>query len=361
MTTQASHPEVRESRAATSGRRRGAARRLLSRTLTSAWTDDIFSEAASAAFWQTLSLPPLLLGLFATLGYVDGIFGPDTGTAVEGWVLELARGLFSRQALDQIITPTVQDVLGAAPAGVISVGFVISLWSGSSAMSAFVDAITRAHDQYEMRNLVWQRVLAILMYIVGLATGIIAIPLMTLGPERLIPLLPDAWEAGTVRLVELLFYPGIGVVLLVVLTTLYKVALPLKPPWRRGLPGALVAVAVFFAGTWVLRFYLDSVAAAGVTYGALAAPIALLLATFAIGLAIILGAHLNASVQALWPVHLKDKRGRLERSGPGTKELRRIVRENPEAAATVLEHLAYEVRRPETPLKEHHPRAPSAD
>jgi membrane protein len=358
VTTQASHPEVRKPRAATSGRRHGPARRLLTRTLTSAWTDDIFSEAANAAFWQTLSLPPLLLGLFATLGYVDGIFGPDTGAAVEGWVLEFARGVFSREALDQIITPTVQDVLGAAPAGVISVGFLISLWSGSSAMSAFIDAITRAHDQYELRNLVWQRILAILMYMVGLTTGIIAIPLVTLGPERLIPLLPDAWEAGSVRLVQLLFYPGIALMLLLVLTTLYKVALPLKPPWRRGLPGALLAVTVFFAGTWVLRVYLDSVTAAGVTYGALAAPIALLLATFAIGLAIILGAHLNAAVQALWPARLKDKRGRLERSGPGSKELRRTVRENPEAAALVLQQLAYDVRPPQRRLRKHEPTPP---
>jgi membrane protein len=335
--------------AVTSGRRHGPARRLLTRTLTSAWTDDIFSEAASAAFWQTLSLPPLLLGLFATLGYVDGIFGPETSAAVEQWVLEFAGGVFSREALDDIITPTVQDVLRAAPAGVISVGFLISLWSGSSAMSAFIDAITRAHDQYELRNLVWQRILAILLYVVGLTTGIIAIPLMTLGPERLIPLLPDSWEAGSIRLVELLFYPGVALILLVALTTLYRIALPLKPPWRRGIPGAVLAVTVFFLGTFLLRVYLDSVAAAGVTYGALAAPIALLLATFAIGLAIILGAHLNASVQALWPARLKDARGRLERSGPGTKELRRIVREHPEAAAHVLEQLAYEVRRPEAP------------
>src|SRR5690349_19969379 len=106
-----------------------------------------------------MSLPPLLLGLLATHGYVDRRFGPETGTAVEQWVVELARGVFSKEALNDLITPTVQDILTAAPAGVISVGFVISLWSGSSAMSAFIDAITRAHDQYELRNLVWQRIL----------------------------------------------------------------------------------------------------------------------------------------------------------------------------------------------------------
>jgi membrane protein len=326
--------------------RRAAARRLTSRTLGNAWNDDIFSESAAAAFWQTLSLPPLLLGLFAALGYVDGLFGPETETAVEEWVLEVAGSLFSQQALDEIVRPTVEQVLTAAPAGIISVGFLITLWSGSSAMAAFVDAITRAHDQYEVRNLIWQRVLAILIYLVGLVSGILAIPLLTLGPELLIPLLPDAWEAATGTLVEFLYYPAVGLVLLVALTTLYKVALPLKPPWHRGLPGALLAVLVFFAGTGVLRFYLDSLTAAGVTYGALAAPIAFLLATFAIGFGVVLGAHLNAAVQSLWPAPLADMRRRLERHGPGTPELRRTIREHPDEASAVLERMGYEVRRP---------------
>jgi hypothetical protein len=58
------------------------------------------------------------------------------------------------------------------------------------------------------------------------------------------------------------------------------------------------------------------------------------------------GAHLNAAIQALWPVPLRDRRGRLDKSGPGTPQLRRTVRENPEAAAVVLEQLAYTVERP---------------
>ena len=325
--------------------RRHAARRLVRTTLHGAWNDDIFSESAAAAFWQTLSLAPLLLGLFGALGYLGGIVGPDTVTEVETYVLDLARGVFSQQAMDEIVVPTVQDVLTKASAGIVSVGFLLSLWSGSSAMAAFVDAITRAHNQYEVRNLVWQRVLAILMYLVGLVTGVIALPLLTLGPDRLIPLLPDAWEHVTDTVVATLYYPVIGFILLLALATMYKVALPLKPPWHRGLPGALVAVLAFFAGSALLRLYLDSLTAAGVTYGALAAPIAFLLVTFSLGLAVILGAHLNAAVQALWPAPLRDRRGRLERSGPGTPELRRVVRENPEAAAAVLEELAYDARR----------------
>jgi membrane protein len=174
--------------------RRHPVRRLLGRTIDSAWDDDIFSESASAAFWQTLSLPPLLLGLFGVLGYVGGWFGPDTVTAVQQWISDLTTGVFSRNAVNEIIVPTVADVLTTARGEVVSIGFVLSFWSGSSAMAAFVDATTRAHGQYQLRNLVWQRILAILLYLVGLAVGIVFLPIVALSPDRLLPLLPDAWE-----------------------------------------------------------------------------------------------------------------------------------------------------------------------
>ena len=60
--------------------RRHRGRQLVVRTLVRAWDDNIFSESAAAAFWQTLSLPPLLLGLFGVLSYVGDLYGPDCTT-----------------------------------------------------------------------------------------------------------------------------------------------------------------------------------------------------------------------------------------------------------------------------------------
>ncbi|HXV93306.1 MAG TPA: YihY/virulence factor BrkB family protein [Pseudonocardia sp.] len=336
--------------------RRSATRRLLTRTLGNAWDDDIFSESASAAFWQTLSLPPLLLGLFGVLGYVGGWFGPDTVAAVQQWIIDLTSGVFSRNVIDEILAPTVADVLSTARTEVVSIGFLLSFWSGSSAMAAFVDAITRAHDQYGMRSFLWQRALAILLYLVGLATGIVALPVLALGPGRFVPLLPNSWEPLAALVLSWVYYPVIGLVLVVALTTLYKVALPVKPPWYRGLPGALLAAVVFLVSVTGLRLYLDWITGTGYTYGALAAPIAFLLSTFFIALAIILGAHLNAAVQALWPARLRDRRGRLERRARAEDverhrvlDVAHAVRDDPEAAAVALERLDYAVARPPDP------------
>jgi membrane protein len=344
----------RESAASGAGAqpRHSPGRRVLSRLLGRAWDDDVLSESASAAFWQTLSVPPLLLGLFGILGYVGDWFGPDTVTAVQRWIIDITDGVFSRNAVDEIIIPTVEDVLTTARGEVVSIGFLLSFWSGSSAMASFVDAITRAHDQYPVRNFVWQRILAILLYLVGLAIGVVLLLIVALGPDRLLPLLPDYVEPIVRAVLRGAYYPLIGLVLVLALTTLYKIALPLKMPWYRGLPGALLAVVVFLVGATGLRLYLDWISGTGYTYGALAAPIAFLLAMFFIALAIILGAHLNAAVQAVWPAPLH-RRGKpvdvprdedVERGRP--VDVAHVVRHDPEAAAAALEQLDYVVTRP---------------
>ena len=329
-------------------------RRLIWRTVGNAWDDDIFSESASAAFWQTLSLPPLLLGLFGVLGFAGNWFGPHTIAAVQEWIVQITEDVFTRDVVDQIIAPTVADVLTRASGEVVSVGFVLSFWSGSSAMAAFIDAIAMAHDQRDLRNIVWQRILALLLYLVGLATGTVALPLLALGPGRLFELLPDGWEPATVAVIQTVYYPGLAVVLVLALTTLYKVALPVKPPWYRGLPGAVLAAVVFGVCALGLRIYLDWITRTGYTYGALATPIAFLLAMFLIAFAIILGAHFNAAIQTIWPAPLRDRRGRLQKASKRTADGGRLtvdvahaVRFDPEAAAAALTRLDYVVVPPD--------------
>ena len=285
---------------------------ITKRTLVRAWDDNIFSESAAAAFWQTLSLPPLLLGLLGSLGFVGSWFAPNTLELVRDEILHVAGGVFSPNAVTEVIGPTVDSILTTGRSELVSIGFVISLWSGSSAMSSFVDAITRAHDQYGVRNPIWQRTLALLLYVVGLVVGIVALPLLALGPDRITRLLPEAWRADVTSLVGWLYYPVLGIGLVLALTTLYRLALPAKPPWRRGLPGALLAAVVFLVGVTGLRVYLNTITTTGYTYGALAAPIAYLLAAFFIGFAVVIGAHLNASIQHFHPARLQDRRGAVE-------------------------------------------------
>ena len=136
--------------------------RVARRALVKAWDDGIFSMSAQAAFWQALSLPPLFLALLGSIGYIGGWFGPDTVRIVEGRIVSFAHRTFTPEVVDQIIAPTAASILTEGRADVVSVGFVIALWAGSSAVASVVDSITEAHGQHGVRHPVWQRLYALL-------------------------------------------------------------------------------------------------------------------------------------------------------------------------------------------------------
>ncbi|NUS43059.1 MAG: YihY/virulence factor BrkB family protein [Mycobacteriaceae bacterium] len=293
--------------------------RLTGHTVAKAWDDSIFSRAATAAFWQTLSLPPLLLGLLGSVGYVGGWFGPNTVDVIHRKLITLSEHAFSPNVVDELIVPTLDDVLRRGRADIVSLGFVLSLWAGSSAMSSFVDSITAAHGQADARHPVWQRVFALLLYVMFLGVSVLVLPMVALGPALIIRAFPPRWHDLGVDIVQQFYYPGVGLLLLIGLTTLYQLALHHTLPWHRLLGGALLAGVVFLAASSGLRWYLRVITKTGVSYGALATPIAFLLFTFFLGFAVILGAEFNASLQELHPA-----RGSLVGRG-----LRRLLRRTP--------------------------------
>ncbi|MHD0306158.1 YihY/virulence factor BrkB family protein [Rhodococcus erythropolis] len=274
---------------------------LIGRTLSKAWDDSIFGKAATAAFWQTLSLAPLLLGLLGMIGYIGGWFGPNTVEIIESKIVTFSGTIFSESVVDQIIRPTVTDVLQRGRPEIISVGFLLSLWAGSSAISTFVDSIVEAHGQQDARNPIWQRIFALLLYVMFLVMAVFILPLVALGPTLVGRALPASWYVVGSNLVDTFYYPAVGLLVIIGLTTLYKVALPKSLPWHRLLAGALVAGVFFMAASTGLRWYLGFVTSTGYTYGALATPIAFLLFTFFLGFAVVLGAEFNATVQEFWP------------------------------------------------------------
>ena len=168
---------------------------LVRRTLSKSWDDSIFSESAQAAFWSALSLPPLLLGMLGSLAYVAPLFGPETLLTIEEQLISTADRFFSTNVVNEIIEPTVRDIVRGARGEVVSVGFVISLWAGSSAISSFVDAIVEAHDQTPLRHPVRQRFYALGLYVVMLVFAIVSAPFLALGPRKIAEFLPDSWDS----------------------------------------------------------------------------------------------------------------------------------------------------------------------
>lgn len=267
------------------------------RTLSKSWDDSIFSESAQAGFWSALSLPPLLLGMLGSLAYVAPLFSPDMLPSIERQVISTAHSVFSPSVVNEIIEPTIRDIASNARGEVVSLGFLISLWAGSSAISAFVDSVVEAHDQTPLRHPVRQRLFALFLYVVGLVVVVTTAPLVVVGPRKIGEHIP----VSLANVLRYGYYPALILVLMVGAVILYRVSLPEPLPTHRLIFGAMLATAVFVIATLGLRIYLQWITSTGYTYGALSTPIAFLLFSFFGGFAIMLGAELNAAIQEEFP------------------------------------------------------------
>ena len=256
----------------------------------------ILGLAAEAAFFTLLSVPPLLLSLIGLLGYVDDWTGTDTISSLESNLLDASRTVLSEKGVAQIAQPILDDVMKGGRPDVISIGFLFALWSGSRAVNVFIDTITVMYGLDGVRGIVKTRLLAFLLFIVALVIGSIALPLMVAGPDAVVRVVP--WST---TLVQILYWPVVIVLSVAFLTTLYHVSVPVRSPWIEDVPGALVALAMWVLGSFLLRLYLTNTVEGPTIYGSLAAPVAVLLWIGVSAFAVLVGAAVNAAIDRVWP------------------------------------------------------------
>jgi len=281
--------------------------RIIVTTVGSCLRHRVTGLAAEAAFFAVLSVPPLIFALAGAVGFVSERFTATQVEDVSNAVLEISRQALTDRAVDRIIAPTLQEVLDGGRYDVISIGFILALWSGSRALNVFVDTITIMHGLGGHRGIVATRALSFVLYALAMVTGAVSIPLVVAGPSLVHRVLPERLD-----FVNSLYWPVVLVLCICFLATLYHVSVPVRTNWSFNLPGAVFALFCWIAGSYTLRWVLTVTAAESRSiYGPLAAPIAVLLWLYLLALAVLIGAAVNAAFDTVYP-QKSTTRARLE-------------------------------------------------
>ncbi|WP_082573508.1 MULTISPECIES: YihY/virulence factor BrkB family protein [unclassified Nocardioides] len=271
--------------------------RLIVTTVGSCLRYRVTGLAAEGAFFAVLSVPPLIFAMAGGVGYVTEHFTPGQVEEVRRAVTELFSRFLTDTAVSKVITPTMDDVLQGGRFDVISLGFVLALWSGSRALNVFVDTITIMHGLGGDRGIVKTRALSFVLYILAVVTGAITLPLMVAGPRLVRSWLPNRADF----LIEF-YWPLVVVVCICFLATLYHVSVPVRTKWSFNLPGATFSLVMWLGGSYLLRWVLTVTAQDSHSiYGPLAAPIAILIWLYIAALAVLIGAGVNAAFDEVFP------------------------------------------------------------
>jgi membrane protein len=271
--------------------------KLLTQTIGVCLRYRVTGLAAEGAFFAILSLPPLIFGLAGSLGYIASKwFEVETINDIKQQIVDLAARALTDDSIKNVIAPTLDQVLNGGRPDVISIGFVLALWSGSRALNVFVDTITIMYGMGGKRGIVGTRALSFSLYCAALVIGVIVLPLVLAGPDAVNALLPHRFD-----FLNQLYWPVVTILSAGFLNTLYHLSVPIRTPWVSDLPGSFLALSIWILGSFVLRWILQSTVGGTSIYGPLAAPIAVLMWLYMTAIAVLIGAALNAVVDRLWP------------------------------------------------------------
>ncbi|MFP5228401.1 MAG: YihY/virulence factor BrkB family protein [Acidobacteriota bacterium] len=247
-----------------------------------------FDVAAGLAFWSMLSMVPLLIAVASLLAMMRI-------PALLPQLLSVMAMLVPSDALAMV--ERMMGGLLEPHRGMLSFGIVSYIWSTTSGFTALITALNLAYDVAAPRSWVRDRLQALILTFTS--GGLLTVSLLALiaGPHfghflvEFVPM-PPPFE----RLWPLIRVTTVFVTLVVALELVYFLAPNRQQRFTSTLPGAVVAIALWFAGSAGLAFYLNHLAHYSRLYGGMGAVIGLMFWVYITALAILIGAELNAEV-----------------------------------------------------------------
>jgi membrane protein len=269
-------------------------RELLKRTIREVNDDDCFGLAAQLSYYFFLALFPAVLFLLAVASFFP----------VSNLNDELLRtlGPFAPPDVLRFLEEQLTRLSNADSGGILTIGFLGTVWSSSAAIVAIIGSLNRAYDIEESRPWWKVRLLGISLTFALAIFMVVSFMLILAGPTLaeylartfgLGPVFEWGWKILQWPLAFALVSTAIGLV--------YFFAPDAEQEWVWITPGAVVGTFLWILVSLGFKFYVANFTDYNATYGAVGGVMVLLLWFYISGLAILVGAEMNAEIEHASP------------------------------------------------------------
>lgn len=241
-------------------------------------SDRVPLVAAGMAFYWFLAVFPALIAAVGSIRLLG--LGPQLMESINDSIGSTIPG-----SAATLLTETIDAAQRASRGSSVAaatVGVAVALWGATAGMVALQQGLDVAYDVAEKRKFFKARGVAVIMVLV---TGILAA-------------LPSLLFASRNPIISVLaWFATLAAVMTLLAVFYYLGPNRERPNWKWVSPGGMVGAFLFLAISAGFSVYVTNFATYGATYGALASVVVLLFWLYLTGIAIMLGAELNAELE----------------------------------------------------------------
>ena len=267
---------------------------LLKKTFNETLADDVFNLAAQQAYYFFFALFPALLALISIASFFP----------IENLTDEIVNNLGRVAPKDviDIVTQQLGQIAQSNAGGILTVAFLFTLWSSSSAVVSMCSTLNAAYDITEGRPW-WKVRLTAIALTVGLAVFILVSMTLVVAGPTLAEKIAEAMHLGPVFTWTwlILQWPLVFVLVATAIAMIYYFAPDAEQDWVWITPGSVLATLLWVVASLGFKFYIANFANYNETYGAIGGVMVLLLWFYVSGIALLIGAELNAEIEHASP------------------------------------------------------------
>jgi membrane protein len=267
---------------------------LTKRTAKEVLADDVLNLSAQQAYYFFFALFPALLTLISIASFFP------VADVVDEIVQMLGR--VAPPEVLKIITDQIKAISESKQGGVLTFAFLLTLWSSSGALVSIISTLNTAYGVTEGRPM-WKVRLTALGLTLGMAFFIIlAMALVMAGPAFAQHLATSMHIGPAFKWTWLILqWPVIFVLVATAIGLIYYFAPDVEQDFVWITPGSVLATVLWVLVSLAFKLYLTYFGDYNATYGTLGAFVVLLTWFYLSGLAILIGAELNAEIEHASP------------------------------------------------------------